>query len=142
MCGKDDSILKNETDNPCFQDEDVEFQVKKSRKELSSGTSALILLNILNRADEPMYGYQIAKKLQQHSHEKQGAIYPVLRNMAAKGLLSSQLIPSPSGPARKYFKISPLGKAVLAKWMEVWRQTSEIIKVSIGGASEGEKSDS
>ena len=34
---------------------------KKFQKELNSGTAALVLLSILARADEPMYGYRIAK---------------------------------------------------------------------------------
>ena len=112
-------------------DDAVDFQVKKFKKELNAGTSALILLNILNASDEPLYGYQIAKKLEQHSKEKHGAIYPVLRNLSAKGLLVSHLVPSPSGPARKYFEISPLGKAVLREWLNIWHQTKDMIELSI-----------
>lgn len=113
----------------------VDAQVKKFKKEINSGTSALILLNILNNADQPLYGYQITKLLEQHSQEKQGAIYPVLRNMCAKGLLVSELLPSESGPARKYFQISPLGKAVLKEWLAVWEQTKQMVALSMTPAA-------
>ncbi len=123
--------MNDETDTSVENQELIDFQVKKFRKELSSGTSALILLNILNNAEQPLYGYQIAKLLEQHSQEKQGAIYPVLRNMGAKGLLESELVPSESGPARKYFRISPLGKAVLREWMSIWEQTKSMVDLAI-----------
>ena len=58
---------------------------KKFRKELSSGTAALVLLSILGQAEEPLYGYQIGKLVGAGESEnallKQGAIYPVLRSL-------------------------------------------------------------
>jgi len=65
---------------------DNELTDKKFQKELNSGTAALVLLAVLDRADEPMYGYQIAKHLDTGSEEvpvKQGALYPVLRSLEA-----------------------------------------------------------
>lgn len=100
---------------------------KKFRKELSSGTSALILLGILSKAEEPLYGYQISKLLERDSSDKQGAIYPVLRNMVAKGLLEVEVMPSDSGPPRKYFSISPLGRSVLEDWSVIWEHTKKLV---------------
>ena len=37
---------------------------KKFQKELNSGTVALVLLGVLDRARQPMYGYQIAKQVE------------------------------------------------------------------------------
>ena len=34
---------------------------KKFKKELNSGIVALVLLSVMDRAAEPMYGYQVAK---------------------------------------------------------------------------------
>ncbi|MFH1755806.1 MAG: PadR family transcriptional regulator, partial [Candidatus Latescibacterota bacterium] len=36
---------------------------KKFQKELNSGTVGLVLLSVLSRSAEPMYGYQIAKQI-------------------------------------------------------------------------------
>jgi len=41
--------------------EEIESADKKFQKELVSGVAALVLLTILDKAAEPMYGYQIAK---------------------------------------------------------------------------------
>ena len=44
-----------------------------------------MLLAVLDRAAEPMYGYQIAKRLERNGEAaiggKQSALYPVLRNL-------------------------------------------------------------
>lgn len=115
---------------------EIDALTKKFSKELSAGTSALVLLSILNNADKPLYGYQIGKLL---NTDKQGAIYPVLRNLEAKGLLQSETQPSENGPPRKYFKISALGRAVLKEWLEIWQQTHIFVDQIIAGNGVGEK---
>jgi DNA-binding PadR family transcriptional regulator len=58
---------------------------------------------------------------------KQGALYPVLRNMSGAGLLSSRVVPSYSGPPRRYYRITPLGREVLAAWRETWLGTRAFV---------------
>jgi len=38
----------------------------KFQKELSAGTVSLVLLALLQRVQEPLYGYQIAKRLEEN----------------------------------------------------------------------------
>lgn len=113
-------------------DEAVMQQVKKFRKELNSGTVALMLLSIMAKAKTPLYGYQISKQLETPGNEKQGSLYPVLRNMSAKGLLDSVVEPSESGPPRRYFNITPLGRKVLEEWLTIWAQTHTFVNRMIG----------
>jgi len=53
---------------------------KKFQKELNAGIASLVLLSVMDNSDEPMYGYQIAKLLDDYSGEtsfmKQGAYIP------------------------------------------------------------------
>nr|WP_246239874.1 PadR family transcriptional regulator [Pseudoalteromonas caenipelagi] len=93
------------------------------------------MLSILKNAKKPLYGYQIGRLL---NTDKQGAIYPVLRNMEAKGLLNSQTQISQSGPPRKYFTISKLGEKVLAQWLQVWDQTQQLVNQAICGKTNGD----
>jgi len=127
-----------EPNDPSVETEAVEQQVKKFRKELSSGTVALMLLSILAKAKTPLYGYQITKLFEQSSSDKQGALYPVLRNLSTKGLLESEVVPSENGPPRKYFTISTLGRAVLKEWLEIWHQTHAFVNQTIADNSKGE----
>jgi PadR family transcriptional regulator PadR len=107
---------------------------RKFQKELNAGLTALVLLTVLEKANEDLYGYQIAKQLQQVSPAlglKQGVLYPVLRAMSANGLLSSRVVPSYAGPPRRYYRITDLGRATLRLWQSIWRETRAFVDVFI-----------
>jgi PadR family transcriptional regulator PadR len=104
---------------------------KKFQKELNSGTASLVLLSVLDRAKEPMYGYQIAKLIEAYDESvqmmKQGALYPVLRSLENSGLLESHVDPSVSGPPRRYYKITKAGQETLKAWAGLWNQTKAFV---------------
>ena len=113
--------------------DDTASHVRKFHKELSAGIVSLVLLGVLARARQPMYGYQIVKRLEQTGagvlSDKQSALYPVLRNLAAAGLLSSEVEPSVTGPPRRYYRITPLGRRVLREWSLAWIDTRDFVDV-------------
>ena len=108
----------------------TERALRKFRKELHAGTVSLVLLALLDGAEEPMYGYEIAKHLDEEGSlpVKQGALYPVLRSLEGQGLLESSVEPSVSGPPRKYYGITAEGRAVLNEWSEAWRSTRDFVE--------------
>ena len=110
---------------------------KKFQKELNSGTASLVLLGVLDRAADPMYGYQIAKLIETHDDNvqmmKQGALYPVLRSLENSGLLKSHVDPSVSGPPRRYYKITKAGQGTLKAWVEIWEQTKAFVDTILEG---------
>ena len=116
---------------------DTEPHLKKFQKELSAGTVSLVLLAVLARSGEPLYGYQIAKRLEQTGDPllggKQSALYPVLRNLSAAGLADSHVEPSVSGPPRRYYRITPLGQRVLAEWRTSWETTRQSVDAVLEG---------
>lgn len=120
---------------------DPEPLLRKFQKELSAGTVSLALLAVVASADEPMYGYQIAKRLE-HEGEgvlagKQSALYPVLRNLGAAGLLDSHVEPSVAGPPRRYYRITALGYAMLAEWSAAWRATRDSVDSVLDSVRKG-----
>ncbi len=116
---------------------EVIAQTKKFQKELNSGTSSLVLLSVLNRSKEAMYGYQIAKMLEESGPDlpmmKQGTLYPVLRSLEENGLLESLVEPSVSGPPRRYYKITADGRSALTEWLEIWKQTKKFVDAILKG---------
>lgn len=116
---------------------DLEPQLRKFQKELSAGTVSLALLAVLGAATEPMYGYQIAKRLERFGEGvlsgKQSALYPVLRNLGAAGLLDSHVEPSVAGPPRRYYQITGSGRAALAEWAAAWRATRDSVDSVLEG---------
>jgi len=116
---------------------ELDTQIRKFQKELSSGTVSLALLAVLAAAGEPMYGYQIAKRLEREGEGvlsgKQSALYPVLRNLSAAGLLDSHVEPSASGPPRRYYSITTAGRGVLHEWTLAWRATRDSVDSVLEG---------
>ena len=109
---------------------------KKFEKELASGTVALALLAVLAKAEEPLYGYLIAKRLEDRGGVlggKQSTLYPVLRNLDAAGLLESRTEPSVSGPPRRYYRITETGREALAAWSATWRETRDSVDSVLEG---------
>jgi len=104
---------------------------QKFRKELNGGLVGLVLLAVLERSTEDLYGYEIAKRLANANEGgsifKEGTIYPVLRALSASELLTSRIVPSYSGPPRRYYRITPQGRTVLAAWRAIWNETRDFV---------------
>ena len=105
---------------------------KKFQKELNGGLVGLVLLAVLNQSSEDLYGYEIAKRLANGNEGvslfKDGTIYPVLRALSASNLLTSRIVPSYAGPARRYYRITDQGRAVLAEWIVIWTGTRNFVE--------------
>lgn len=113
---------------------------KKFQRELNAGTVALVLLSVIDRAGEPMYGYQIAKQVEVAGDDvpmmKHGALYPVLRSLEGSGLLESSVEPSVSGPPRRYYTITNEGRAALGEWVRIWRRTKNFVDSTLKGSDD------
>jgi PadR family transcriptional regulator PadR len=118
---------------------DQDALTKKFQKEMNAGIASLVLLSVMGQAEEPMYGYQVAKLLEDNSQEtpmmKQGALYPVLRSMEGNGLLESNVEPSVSGPPRRYYHITEAGRKTLQIWEQHWGQTRTFVENILKGVS-------
>jgi PadR family transcriptional regulator PadR len=116
---------------------DSSILTKKFQKEMNAGIASLVLLSVLEKSDGPMYGYQIAKLLEDYSGDtsfmKQGALYPVLHSLETSGLLESKVEPSVSGPPRRYYEITVEGSETLVVWQGVWKQMKSFVDRAIKG---------
>lgn len=75
------------------------------------GVLELCILNALR--DEERYGYELVKSLAAVPglDVPEGTIYPLLSRLRQQGLLSTRLEESPSGPARRFYGLTPGGQA-------------------------------
>jgi PadR family transcriptional regulator PadR len=116
----------------------ADLHTRKFQRELSAGLTSLVLLAVLAQAGEDLYGYEIARRLAgEHDSAgpfKLGALYPVLRNLSAAGLLSSRVVPSYAGPPRRYYRITPLGRDALAAWRATWLATRDFVDATLSPA--------
>lgn len=87
----------------------------------------LLELSVLNALrGTRMYGYEIAKRLQEIPGLMvvEGTIYPIMSRLEKEGLVTSSLEPSPEGPARKYYRLNVDGEAALDRINGIWEQIS------------------
>ena len=65
------------------------------------------------RDGQGTYGYDLVRRLTGVAGLEvgEGSIYPLLSRMRKQGLVRSHLVESESGPARKYYRLTALGRA-------------------------------
>ena len=97
------------------------------RSQLMRGTLEGCILKIIHR--QTTYGYEILLSLKQIGfHDiSEGTIYPLLLRLEKQGSITSKLLPSPLGPKRKYYSITPAGVAYLNAFQENWLRISRSV---------------
>ncbi len=99
------------------------------------GTLPTLILEAL--APEPSHGYRIAQQIKERSHGvldfKEGTLYPALHKLNTEGLVDSYEGVE-KGRARRYYRITKSGRAMLAKDRAEWRQLSRAVTSILGDA--------
>lgn len=88
--------------------------------QLLKGVLGLLLLRLLDEQED--YGYALVVRLRDHGFDDvaEGSVYPALTRMERHGLLTARLVPSTSGPARKYYRVTDAGAAELGRAANAW----------------------
>lgn len=106
------------------------------QKTLNGGLLGLAVLAVLASADDDIYPYELLRRLRARGGPlpfSPGALYPILRTMASQGWLSSRIVPSYVGPARRYYRITAAGRAALVERLDVWRRTHAFVERATDG---------
>jgi PadR family transcriptional regulator PadR len=82
--------------------------------QVRKGLLDLCILSAL--AARERYGYDLVKTLAEVPGlgVTEGTLYPLLSRLRLQGLVSTRLVESPEGPARKYYALTDEGRQVLA----------------------------
>ena len=85
------------------------------KKELTKGSTALLVLSVLENQD--LYGYKIIKEIESRSEDvfslKEGTLYPILHNFEKSGYVDSYWDGKEGERRRKYYHITNKGKKIL-----------------------------
>jgi DNA-binding PadR family transcriptional regulator len=99
-------------------------------KDLIAASSTPIVLAILAEGDS--YGYAIIKRVRELSGGRMewtdGMLYPVLHRLERLGHIESRWETAESGRRRKYYRITPSGKAQLAEQRKQWETVEETMR--------------
>ena len=92
-------------------------------REWMRGAAPLAVLTLLERRE--MYGYELVEALERASGGLlamgQSTVYPLLYNLEGRGHVKSEKRSSPTGRARKYYRVTPAGAAWLEAQRDQWR---------------------
>ena len=77
------------------------------------------------------YGYEILSTLEAAGLDGVGdaSVYGTLRRLEQAGHLNSRLQPSDSGPARKYYSVTNVGRGQLRRGTETWTHINALGKL-------------
>ena len=101
--------------------------------QLKKGVLGLCVLALLARDDS--YAYEIASRLSDAIGMGEGTIYPLMRRMQSDGLVETYLVESPSGPSRKYYRLTDHGRAALDSQTKEWRTFASAVDAVLNGAA-------
>lgn len=91
------------------------------------------MLALLESKD--LYGYELVSRLAASIAITEGTIYPLLRRLAADGLVETYLSESTSGPARKYYKLTRKGKEKLKSLRKEWTSFASKVDTFLDGVA-------
>jgi PadR family transcriptional regulator PadR len=75
------------------------------------------------------YGYQILERLNAAPGlaTAESTVYPLLARLERDGHLTVRTAPSPSGPPRRYYRLTPAGRTRLRNMARYWFQIQDSI---------------
>jgi PadR family transcriptional regulator, regulatory protein PadR len=102
--------------------------------QLRKGVVELAVLASIGRGET--YGYRIVEQLQKLEGLAltESTVYPVLTRLARDGFLAVRTEESPSGPTRRYYRLTAEGQRRLRQLAESWRTVSQSLSALIEGA--------
>jgi PadR family transcriptional regulator, regulatory protein PadR len=105
-------------------------------RELKKGSTELLVLSLLDQ--RARHGYEIGKLIEFRSggklHFHIGSLYPILCRLEDRGLLTGRWVERAGERRRRYYKLTPEGRKVLARERGVWKEfvltVNEIVRAS------------
>src|SRR3954466_9610836 len=97
------------------------------RSQLLRGTLDAAVLAVV--AEHDAYGYDVLRRLRAAGLSDVGdaSVYGTLRRLYAGGALTSYMVPSDEGPARRYYGITDRGRSQLAEARATWKGFSQAL---------------
>ena len=100
------------------------LQDDKLEQELRRG---VIVLAALSQLRGWQYGYSLRQALAARGMPiEEGTLYPLLRRLETQGLLTSEWRIE-DGPPRRYYKVSPAGRALYGRLIQNWTNLVDIV---------------
>src|SRR6266481_3288861 len=107
----------------------IHMEDRAMDREWKKGSAELLLLSLLEAL--PRHGYEISKLIEQRS---QGALrfhaaslYPLLYRLEKRGWIQGRWVEKSGQRRRRYYRLTPAGRKILAAQRNTWREFVEAI---------------
>jgi transcriptional regulator len=98
-------------------------------RELKKGSAELLILSLVETRQR--HGYEISKLIETRSggalRFKVASLYPLLYRLEKRSWIQGRWVEKPGQRRRRYYKLLPEGKKVLAAQRSTWRAFVEAI---------------
>jgi transcriptional regulator len=108
------------------------MQYKESQvldRELKKGSAELLILSLVEA--RPRHGYEISKLIETRSEGalrfNVASLYPLLYRLEKRGWIQGRWVEKAGQRRRRYYKLTPEGKKVLAAQRSGWQSFVEAI---------------
>lgn len=105
------------------------MKIENTKAQMRKGVLEYCILSILARAEaypsEIIDTLKIGKLI-----VVEGTLYPLLTRLKNAGLLAYRWEESKSGPPRKYYKLTELGKTFLKELDDTWNELENAVKIT------------
>jgi PadR family transcriptional regulator PadR len=101
--------------------------------QLRKGLAELVVLAVVGK--EEAYGYLVVERLRKLEgiSLSESTVYPILTRLSREGVLAVRAEVSPSGPTRRYYRLTPEGRRRLEELRQSWRTLSTSLNQMLEG---------
>ena len=97
--------------------------------ELKKGSAELLILSLLE--PEPRHGYDLCKRIESRSRGavrfNVASLYPLLYRLEKRGWIQGRWVEKAGQRRRRYYRLTPQGKKVLAARRRSWAEFVEAV---------------
>jgi PadR family transcriptional regulator len=98
-------------------------------RELKKGSAELLILSLLD--DRPRHGYEIGQLIELRSRGalrfNVASLYPLLYRLEKRGWIKGRWVEKAGQRRRRYYRLTHVGKEILAAQRDGWRDFVEAI---------------
>jgi PadR family transcriptional regulator PadR len=99
-------------------------------RELKRGSAELLILSLLDA--RPRHGYELSKLIHTQSGGQLSfhidSLYPLLYRLEERGWIKGVWVEKPDERRRRFYKLTPVGRRVLAEQRKTWDAFVEAVR--------------
>jgi PadR family transcriptional regulator PadR len=103
-------------------------------RELKKGSTELLILSLLEAG--PRHGYDVGKSIERRSGGRLqlriASLYPMLVRLENRGLILGRWIERSGERRRRYYRLTPEGRKVLARERATWKEFMAAVNAVVG----------